>query len=311
MKHFAVPVELLRVRGEDRVPFVHGLVSNDVRSLAPGTGCGALLLSHRGHALAQLGVFRLEDELVLAVEDGMGAFVRGELERHIIFDQVELSAGEGDFSLLHVAGVQPDAPREDGAVGPRGAMEAAAEPDPSGAVAARAATRLAPPGRDLLVPGDGAGQLALLAARGSRPLDAAEALRERVLAGVAAAATEAGEGVLPQEAGLEGFVSYTKGCYLGQEIMARIEARGNLRRQLVMLRLDGEPAAGERDITLDGRRVGRLGSTVPEQKPGRVALAVLRNDLPADAQLEVGGAVARVSAIAGAAVEAVGGARAA
>jgi folate-binding protein YgfZ len=131
---------------------------------------------------------------------------------------------------------------------------------------------------------------------GAREGSAADLDLLRVQAGVATAAGEGGEGVLPQEAGLEGHVSYRKGCYLGQEIMARIEARGNLRRQLTGLNLKGRPAAGERSIVLDGRLVGRLG-TVAADGDRVLALAVLRNDLPVDAELEVGGVKARVVAL--------------
>jgi folate-binding protein YgfZ len=119
----------------------------------------------------------------------------------------------------------------------------------------------------------------------------------RVAAGIPSVAGEAGEGVLPQEAGLEALVSYRKGCYLGQEIMARVEARGNLRRRLGVLRLEGEPSEGARDIRHEGRRVGRLGTLARHPGLGLIALAVLRSDLGEDASLEVGGAVARPAAL--------------
>ncbi|MEX2542528.1 MAG: hypothetical protein WD314_11995, partial [Trueperaceae bacterium] len=115
----------------------------------------------------------------------------------------------------------------------------------------------------------------------------------RVCAGLASAAGEAGEGVLPQEAGLEPLVSYRKGCYLGQEIMARIEARGKLRRELGALRLEREPEPGEREVRRDGRLVGRLGTVARHPESGVLALAVLRSDLDLDSPVEAAGVPAR------------------
>jgi tRNA-modifying protein YgfZ len=80
----------LRVTGADRLDFVHGQLSNEVKRLRPNTFSENLLLNHRGHALAQLRVFRREDDLFLAIEGGAGELVERELRAHIIFDQVEL-----------------------------------------------------------------------------------------------------------------------------------------------------------------------------------------------------------------------------
>lgn len=138
----------------------------------------------------------------------------------------------------------------------------------------------------------------------------------RVAAGLTTAGRDGGDGVLPQEADLTGGLSYRKGCYLGQEVMARIEARGNLKRGLATLELT-EPAqaangpaatatppegtaevgaaATGRDIELGGRKVGVLG-TVARMPDGRLlALAVLRRDVDPDAVLSVGGIAARLT----------------
>ena len=103
----------------------------------------------------------------------------------------------------------------------------------------------------------------------------------RVVAGLPAAETEGGEGVLPQEAGLEPLLSYRKGCYLGQEIMARIEARGTVRRELRRLALSALPATGARDILKGGKVVGRLGAVAIHPEEGVVGLGVVRKDAAA------------------------------
>ncbi len=124
---------------------------------------------------------------------------------------------------------------------------------------------------------------------GVEQLDAA-----RVVAGVPSAGGEGGDGVLPQEAGLTSLISYRKGCYLGQEIMARIEARGTMRRGLRRLSLAQQPD-GDRDIKADGRLVGKLGTAVRDEAGTWTALAVLRLDLTADTVLEVAGTTASVA----------------
>lgn len=275
MFHSWLDSGFIEVTGEDRIPFVHGLVTADVRSLTPGTGTGALLLNHRGHALVQLTVVHLGERLLLAVEGGHTDFVRAELDRHIIFDQVVLQDVSHDWQQLTVQGQEAARIADAVATG----MQAAAR---------SAARRSAEGGFDLFMTGDRqrAGELAVNA--GSREAGRATLDAARVAGLAPQAATEAGEGVLPQEAGLEPLVSYRKGCYLGQEIMARIEARGNLRRGLRRLNLDGDPA-GERDIRLGERSVGRLGTVVPAPDgTGSSALAVIRLDLPADAVLSIG-----------------------
>lgn len=275
----------ITVTGEDRLDFVHGLVSADVRGLAEGSGTGALLLNHRGHALAQLTVVRLPGLLLLAVEDAMTEFVFSELDRHIIFDQVTLERPQAEWTQLTVQGP---------------AQDIAADLDRLRAAdsfaAAVVARRSLSGGHDLFFRAPYASLAPLIGELLSETADRQQLEQARVEAGVAAAALDAGEGVLPQEAGLEHLVSYRKGCYLGQEIMARIEARGNLRRGLRRIRLEGD-AGTERDVLLDGRRVGRLGTVTAaaEGNASRAGLAVLRLDLPVDAELTVGEAKVTVT----------------
>jgi len=117
----------------------------------------------------------------------------------------------------------------------------------------------------------------------------------RVLAGVPSVEDEGAAGSLPQELGLADALSLDKGCYLGQEIMARIDARGNVRKGLARLRLEGDPealaalAAGdERALRAGDREVGRLGTVVQEPHGSWRALAVVRRDHPADVALTLG-----------------------
>ena len=277
----------LRVTGADRLEFVHGQLSNDVKRLTVGQANTSLLLNHKGHALAHLHVLRGDADLLLVIEGDAGAFVQQQLEAHIIFDQVELEPlplvtltvqGETATRLVEeVLGVVPDSgtflPFGDGGV-------------------VVPAKRSVPGGYDVHAPAeDGAALFTSLKEAGAVPAGERALDTARVLAGIPAVEHEAGEGVLPQEAGLEYAVSYTKGCYLGQEIMARIEARGKLRRSLQGLLLADVLQTDERDIFAEGKKVGRLGTVAQHPELGVIGLAVLRKGLE-----EVGLEVAGVSA---------------
>jgi tRNA-modifying protein YgfZ len=281
----------LRVTGADRLDFVHGQLSNEVKRLQVGTFSQNLLLNHRGHALSQLSVFRRDDDLFLAVENNSGELVERELKAHIIFDQVELQNLSGTITSFTVQGQEAARVLEPFGVSPSGNAFIQL-PFASAKILIHASRRTMFGGFDIHVLSKDAESLLAKVQEGGATLASERALDiSRIEAGIPYAETEAGEGVLPQEAGLEPLVSYTKGCYLGQEIMARIEARGNLHRSLKKLKLSAIPESPERDIRLGDKVVGRLGTVVKHPELGVISLAVLR-DVPADAELSVAGVTA-------------------
>ena len=280
----------LRATGADRVEFLHGQVTNDVRGLPEGGTGEGLLLNHKGHALAQLRTLRRRDDLYLAVEGGASPLVREHLDRHIVFDDVQIKDLTGEIvawtlqgataavdALLAELGADRPAPGASVRVplDQAAVLVVASRRSGAGGVDLHLLARQAEVVRDRLV---GAGAV---------PAQPVVLPLLRVVAGIPHATSEAGEGVLPQEAGLEPLVSYRKGCYLGQEIMARIEARGTVRRALRGVRLEGEPEHDE--VEAAGRSVGRLGTSVPHPELGWIALAVVRSDLSDDARPSFGG----------------------
>jgi tRNA-modifying protein YgfZ len=294
----------VRVRGADRIDFLHGQLSQDVRGMAEGAAAAALLLDHKGRPQAGLTVHRRPDDVYLAIDDGHGATAFAEFHAHIVFDQVELDdvaeAAVGERGLVAFTLLAGDHAVV------RDAVCAA-----FGALTPEAVAAAVEAGRTLTVPADdgGAGVLlrfsafgalaavdvALLArdlpgpwrtlqARGVRAVGERALTAARVAHGVA---TVRGEGVLglPQETGLADRVHPRKGCYLGQEIMARVEARGTLRRGLYGLALDAPlPALGlaqawRVEPEAGGAPVGAVGSAAPAPDGnGWWALAVLRHD---------------------------------
>lgn len=289
----------LRLEGADRVDFLHGQVSNEVRGLPPGGANRSLLLNHKGHVLAEMQVLRSADSIDVLVEGGARAVVEESFRRHIVFDQVELKAAPDAEAAMTLQGPRASqvltraVGRALPEVGSFSKFDFASE-----SLILVPRRRSAAGGFDLLASGSGLSELERMLIDAGAVAGGTEALSlALVAAGIASAPSEGGEGILPQEAGLEDAVSYRKGCYLGQEIMARIEARGKVRRGLVGLALGGQPAHGEMQIESDGKVVGKLGRVGAHPELGLVALAVLRSDVAADASLEVGGVSAHTLAL--------------
>lgn len=294
---------VLSLTGSDARGFLHGQLANDVNGLAVGHVGRSLLLNHKGHAMAEAAVVRTDHALHCVVDDNRLAWVKDTLERHIVFDDVKLS--EPSASVVTLQGTRADR-----------VLEAAGLPVPAGSELAVLAgawgegsfayrSERAGGGFDLVVSSehDLDRLVADLVTAGAVEVGPQALAAARIAATAPTAGGEGGDGVLPQESGLTHLISYRKGCYLGQEIMARIEARGSMRRELATIELDGFPSeqegegASAREITSDDRRVGLLG-TVARFPDGTVkALSVLRNDLPEDARLTVGGVSGRRLAV--------------
>jgi folate-binding protein YgfZ len=153
-------------------------------------------------------------------------------------------------------------------------------------------------GLDGDLPADAAATLVTgLTAAGAVPASDALMASCRILAGIPSLGAEIDDKTLPQEVrGDElGAISYTKGCYLGQETVARVHFRGHPNRRLALLVLDGEPAAAPADASLDGKAVGRLGSAVwSDELDAWVGQAVIRREVEDGATLQTGGTTAVV-----------------
>lgn len=252
---------LVWVEGPDAASFLHGLLSNDVDGLAPGGAVRALLLDAKGHVQADVRLRRdAADAFTLVADPAAGQLVAGLLRRYHFSEDLDvLGPEEADtVTLPAAAAAAAGADVVVPSVVP-GAVEAVVD-DPAAAVAASGLPE-APP----------------------------EALEmARVAAGAARVGVDTGPATLVQEAGLEeGAVSFAKGCYLGQETVARVHYRGRVNRRLRGLRLDeGPPPAGGR-VLLDGREVGRMTSAAATPDLGPVGLAILRREAEDGARVTV------------------------
>jgi folate-binding protein YgfZ len=275
----------LAVTGKDRVRYLNGMLSNDIRSLAPGTGCHAALLSRQGHVEADVHVYSFADDLRLECPQACTARLVETLRKFAVADDVIIEDRTGTLGILSLQGPQAREAMEK-TVG--ASLELESPHSHQGfqrgpaewTVARRDRTGIG--GFDLWLPVEDAEivwrrwlEVDRIQPVGYRSLDAL-----RVEAGIPWYGTELTDRTLPMEVGLEDAISLNKGCYRGQEIVARVMHRGSLDRALGGVAIDGEqvPARGA-EVQAQGVQVGRVTSAVSSPALGRpLALAILKKD---------------------------------
>lgn len=283
----------LRLTGTDRLDFLHGQTSNDIKGLPTPGRIRTLILNARGQIEFDVRVYRRSDDLYVHTAGGLASDVIARLKRYVVFDDVKLEdisdrirvthlSGEGTVDL--VTGMGFDASGGD----------AQLVQTPAGTTLISRVNRGHVEGFDLHTLSDGSEKLMKwLEAHRVGNLGMGQLEHFRILNGQADAHRDHFTGMLPQECGLERAVSYRKGCYIGQEIMARLEARGHTNRHLARVRFKREVSSGI-PIHLDGREVGLIGSCAFDGQGGFFGLAVVKKDLHDGASLEIAGQEARL-----------------
>jgi folate-binding protein YgfZ len=262
-------------RGRDRVRLLHNLTSNDVRKLTPGQGCYAFLLSPQGRIQADLLLFHFEDTFLIDTEPELREKVPQHIRRYIIADQVELE----------------DVTEKTGEVGLEGPAAAAllaslGAPVPGddyahlqwGEITAAAAAITGQPGFRLFCPAaDTAGLIRRLESAGAKPASGEDARLVRIENGKPRYGDDIRDTSLPQETEQMHAVSFNKGCYLGQEIVERIRARGHVNRKLMRIELRGaEPAAPGAVVDVGGKPAEVTSSVYSPEFGKAIALAYVR-----------------------------------
>jgi folate-binding protein YgfZ len=258
------PRSYVAVRGPDAASYLDRMVSNEVEELAVGDVCEALLLTPKARIVAPMIVWRRSpDDFLLLTEPEAGERLVRELVRSRFAAKCEIGFEEHRSTLvlgaseLVVDTVKRGFPNADYGVP---AIELVDEEPPADAT----------------------------------PIGEEELERLRILARTPRLGRELDDRVMPAEAGLEDrAISFTKGCYPGQEPVARLHYRGHPNRGLRALVLDGELPDYDAELTLDGKAVGRVTSAAPDPDHGIVALAYVRREVPDDAALELDGRSAR------------------
>jgi tRNA-modifying protein YgfZ len=286
MNYSWIPSGAVRVTGSDRIPFVHGQSTNDVRSLPIPGAQRALILNAKGQIEFDVRVFKRQDDLYLQTAPGLGSAVLERLKRYVVFDDVQLEDISDKIRVVHLSG---EAILESSAKLGFDPTAASVQQFPSengGTLLAVKIDRGLGLGLDIHVLTNKVETLQQwLEVMGLTQLENLEPAR--ILAGIPDAHADHFLGMLPQETGLEFAVSYKKGCYIGQEIMARLEARGHTNRQLARI-YAGEKLEAGTELKLEDRVVGSVGASV--QLDGLwVALAVIRKEVENGATLEAAG----------------------
>ena len=284
------------VCGPDARAYVHRMVSNDVEALAVGAGCHALYLKPQGHITADLVILRTgEDALEVLVPEAAFATVLKRWTMFLLNDDAEVLAGAVEGAEDSSAALN-DEPRVlltlqgAGAAGVLAAAELPTPAEPYGHEVAsfldvelrilrRARLAASTPGFDLIVPAEGASAVAsALEANGAERVEPERLELERIRGLMPRFGPDLNDTVLPQEAWLErDAISFEKGCYPGQETVAKIKYRGRVNRRLVGLELD-QDAAPETELQREGKRVGRLTSVATDDTGERIGLGYLKRD---------------------------------
>jgi folate-binding protein YgfZ len=274
----------LALSGSDAKAFLQGQVTNDVEGLNAGEGCYAAFLTPKGKMLGDVRILDAGGELLLDTERVSLQSLFNMIRRFSIGYDVQLYKRTLERGLVSLLGPQSDRVAGVDQLAP---VEHAHQVETIGGVDVRAIRTDV--GLDLLC--ESAATEALIDAlteRGALTVseDAADCVR--VERGRPRYGADLDDSVIPQEAGLnERAVSFTKGCYVGQETVARLHYRGKPNRHLRGLRLSAPASPGE-ELLLDGRTVGRLATVVESPRFGPIALALVRREAPPGATVAVG-----------------------
>ena len=252
------PRGFVRVTGPEAASYLERMLSNEVETLDIGDSCEALLLTPKGRVIASMTVWRRGvDDFLLLTEPELAEPLQRELVRSRFATKASIEVEDHESVLVL------------GKEAPPGSVANREYGVPAYEVVDEAPPDWAELGED-------------------------ELERLRILAATPRFRRELDERVLPAEAGLdERAISFTKGCYPGQEPVARLHYRGHPNRTLRVLALDGDRPDPDAELMLDGKAVGRVTSAAPDPEHGIVAIAYVRREVPDDAELRVGSAAAR------------------
>ena len=276
----------IELTGRDRQKLLHNFCTNDVRSLTPGTGCEAFLTTVQGKVLAHVLVFCGEDSLWLDTTAGTEERIAQHLNKYIITEDVEVHIRTAEFGELYVSGAKTaellsDSTVDVASLGMYGHMT----PEPRRlSFSVRRFDFWKSPGflirctRDVM-----AAMCSALATKGIKPAGWQAFHARRIEAVFPWYGLDASDANLAQEVGRTAeAISFTKGCYLGQEPIARIDAMGHVNQELRGIRLEAGPLPAPGSVIVvpgDIREAGRVTSSVISPQSGLpVALAYLKRN---------------------------------
>jgi len=279
---------LLQFTGPDRLSFLQGMLSNDLRDIKPGEGQYATVLTQQGKVLGDVRVLRSENSFYLDLWEVIKDKIVEHLNRYLVADEVEIADRSEDYGILSIQGPQskgllrklvgqaelPGRPAQHAIVDVDGAKICVVRDCHTGES-----------GFDLIIPIPALQNVAQRATDVGKQLSAKWVGEEaqnilRIEAGIPRYGVDFTEDNLLLETGLNDAVSFTKGCYLGQEVIERIRSRGHVNKKLVGLLLDGRPPAPPSAlIYASDKEVGNVTSSVWSPGLGRsIALGYVHRE---------------------------------
>lgn len=256
-----------RLTGNDRVRYLNGQVTNDVRRAKDDETLYACVTDAKGRITADVLIHATAEALLLDAEPDLREPLGLRLERYIVADDVELTDVTDEWQLWHVWGESTHAP--------------------AAAAAPLRSIRFGVPGFDLWLPASAAAP-----DFGSRPILSDEDLETwRILQRVPRWPHELNAETFPPEAGLmDRAMDFAKGCYIGQEILSRIKTTGKMPRELIAFESEGPVAADDDVVAPGGKAVGAVTSVTRHPVTGHTAgLAMVRHGTPAEGLATAGG----------------------
>jgi len=233
-----------RMAGRDRARFLHGMCTQEIKKLAPGQSSLGAIVNRQGKMVAEITVIAQPDELLVITDRATRQATMDHLSKFLVADAVTLAPDDRRVVGVYEASVPAELP-------------SAADPS------------LPIPGR-LVLAADAAAVVP-----GARPMTEAEYEALRIENGFPRWGVDMGPDLLPMEAGLEPIaISYTKGCYIGQEVIQRVKTYSEPPRMLVQL--EGEGASPGQKISAGAEEIGLVTSATP-----RLALGVVKKDFKA------------------------------
>ena len=273
----------LNVTGRDRVRYLHSMLSNDIKGLKSGTGCYATLLTHQGHIESDLFVYALAESLLLeAGPAGANRFL-ATLQKYIVADAVVIEDRTHDLAILSLQGPNAQVVLEQFAevsLAGLGALEFKTVKKPGSEWLIVHRDRTGCDGFDLWLPRGDSVRVwnDWTKDRGVRVAAPSALNLLRTEAGIPWYGVDMNDRSLPMELGLDHALSFTKGCYRGQEIVARVSHRGHLNRRLAAVVVDAHapPQAGA-EIRAGGKKIGEVTSAIPSPRLQQPLALVLLN----------------------------------
>jgi folate-binding protein YgfZ len=275
----------ISLTGSDRVRWLNGMVTNNIRDLEPGRGVYAFLLNPQGHILGDLYVYNRGESLLVDSDQSQVEKILAVFDKYIIMDDVEVAnisdekrtiaiAGPKSRTTLRVAGFEvPD-------LKPLQFVEIAWQK--TRVILVRGDNPSVESFELELAPGDAESVYEALTRAGAKPVGSSALELLRVAAGVPRFGADIRERDLPQETEQERALNFSKGCYVGQEIVERIRSRGQVRRKFTGFEIEGQlPPVGSK-IQIEGKDVGEVTSAASLPVTGgerHVALGYIRREV--------------------------------